>query len=194
MNTTIALPTVARSRTTDSRRATIEVIRPEPAHVSELARICYEAFGGLHDRHNVVRDFPDIDFAQMVIGLFVTRPEIFGVAARVNGELAGSNYLSLFDEVSGVGPITVDPAQQGKQVGRNLMQAVLDEAERRGIRQVRLVQEAVNTTSGPLYASLGFDVREPLAFLILKPAAAGDPAVRPFRPEDFPAIDDLCRR
>jgi GNAT superfamily N-acetyltransferase len=125
----------------------------------------------------------------MVVGLFVSRPEIHAVAARVDDALAGSNYLSLLDEASGIGPISVDPARQGKRVGRVLMQAVMDEAERRGIRQVRLVQEALNTTSASLYASLGFEVREPLALMKLA-GCAGDSTVRAFRPADLPALGD----
>jgi GNAT superfamily N-acetyltransferase len=192
MNITTTLP--SRSVAAERSRETIEIVRPQPEHINELARICYEAFGQLHEHHAVIRDFPDLAFAQQVVGLFATRPEIYGVAALVDGQPAGSNYLSLFDDVSGVGPITIDPEQQGKGIGRKLMQAVIDEAERRGIRQVRLVQEAVNITSGPLYASLGFEVREPLAFMTLKAAAKSDPTVRPFRAEDWPAIDELCRR
>jgi len=172
----------------------VELLRPDPQHIPELARICFEAFGQLHERHSVPRDFQNVEFAQMVVGLFASRPEIFPVAARVNGTLAGSNFLSLLDETSGVGPISVDPTQQGKRVGRALMQAVLDEAERRGIRKVRLVQETVNTTSAPLYASLGFEVREPIALMTIQPAVASDSTVRPFQPEDFPALNDLCRR
>ena len=172
----------------------VELLRPDPQHIPELARICFEAFGQLHERHSVPRDFQNVEFAQMVVGLFASRPEIHAVAAQVDGKLAGSNFLSLHDETSGIGPISVDPAQQGRRIGRALMQVVMDEAQRRGIRRVRLVQEAVNTTSAPLYASLGFEVREPLAFMNIRPAAASDATVRHFRPEDFPALDELCRR
>jgi len=172
----------------------LQLLQPNAGHIPELARICYEAFGELHERHGVPRDFHSLEFAQTVIGLFVSRPEIYSVAAQVDGELAGSNYLSLLDETSGIGPISVDRTQQGKGVGRALMQAVMDEAERRGIRQVRLVQEAVNTTSAPLYAKLGFAVREPLALMTLAPAVESNPTVRSFRPEDLPVLDDLCRR
>jgi GNAT superfamily N-acetyltransferase len=177
-----------------SRLSPIELIQPDSRHIPELARICYEAFGRLHERHSVPRDFHTLEFAQMIIDLFVSRPEIYGVAAQVGHSLAGSNYISLLDETSGIGPISVNPAHQGKRVGRVLMQAVMDEAERRGVRQVRLVQEAVNTTSATLYAKLGFDVREPLALMALSPAATSDATVREFRPDDLHAIDDLCRR
>lgn len=193
MNNSITA-TLPRTIATAPRLKQIELIQPEARQVPGLARICYEAFGELHERHQVLRDFHTLEFAELVIGLFVSRPEIYSVAANVDGRLAGSNYLSLLDETAGIGPISVDPAQQGKQVGRALMQAVIDEAQRREIRQVRLVQEAVNTTSAPLYAKLGFQVREPLALMTLAPAGAGDATVRMFRPDDFPVLDELCRR
>lgn len=193
MNNTLTLPSPHNAATT-RRQNHLELIQPTASHVAALAQICYDAFGALHERHQVPRDFHTLEFAQMVIGLFVSRSEIYGVAAQVNGSLAGSNYLSLLDETAGIGPISVAPAHQGKNVGRALMQAVLDEAERRGIRQVRLVQETVNTTSAPLYAKLGFHVREPLALMTLTPAATSDTTVRAFRPDDFPILDELCRR
>lgn len=177
-----------------SSRNPLQLIQPESRHIPELARICYDAFGELHERHCVLRDFHSLEFAQMVIGLFVSRPEIHSVAAQIGGSLAGSNFLSLLDETSGVGPISVSPAHQGQGVGRALMQAVVDEAERRGIRQVRLVQETANTTSAPLYAKLGFEVRAPLALMTVSPAAESDASVRPGRSDDLPALGDLCRR
>ena len=134
MNQTIESKQKKRGRNAAPRAAVAEIFHPEPQHIPELARICYEAFGQLHERHAVIRDFHTVEFAQMVIGLFATHPLIYAVAARADGKLAGSNYLSLFDETSGVGPITIDPAQQGKRIGRTLMQAVLDEAQRREIR------------------------------------------------------------
>lgn len=193
MNNIITLAS-PRATATASRPNQLELIQPGPRHIPELARICYEAFGELHEQHCVLRDFHTLEFAQMVIGLFVSRPEIYAVAAQVDDVLAGSNFLSLLDETSGIGPISVNPAHQGKGVGRALMQAVIDEAERRGVRQVRLVQEAVNTTSAPLYAKLGFHVRAPLALMALAPSATSDSTVRAFRPDDLPALDDLCRR
>jgi hypothetical protein len=62
-----------------------------------------------------------------------------------------------------VGPITIDPGAQNLGIGRKLMQAVMDRAHARGAAGIRLVQSAFHNRSLSLYASLGFDVREPLS-------------------------------
>jgi len=172
----------------------IELIRPEPQHVPELARICFEAFKGIHDRHAFPRDIPSVELAAQIIGMLTSREDYYGVAARVDGRLAGSNFISTTDAVGGVGPITVDPAFDGRGVGRALMGKVLEHARNIGMEQVRLVQDSFNTKSFSLYASLGFDVREPLGLMDAKPAAAADPTVRPAVKDDLPALEELSRR
>jgi GNAT superfamily N-acetyltransferase len=174
-----------------SRAATLIPARAE--HVPELGRICYEAFKDLQDRHRFLVDFPSVQRARQVIGLMVTRPEFYGVAAMSDGELAGSNFLTVVDEVAGVGPITVDPAFQGRDIGRQLMLDVLREARDRGIAQVRLVQEAINPGSLSLYASLGFETRHGLGLMRPPAAASEDATVRPATSADLDILDVLCR-
>jgi GNAT superfamily N-acetyltransferase len=169
----------------------IELIKPSPEHVPELGRICFEAFRSIHDRHGFVRDFPDLETAVKVIGLMTNSPSVSGVAARADGRLLGSNFLLHADEVGGVGPITVDPNWQGHGLGRTLMKGVMDHAERLGLRHVRLLQDSFNTASLSLYASLGFDVREPIGVLRPPPAAAADPTVRLAREADLPVLAEM---
>jgi hypothetical protein len=123
-------------------------------------------------------------------------PRVWGVVAEVDGRVVGSNFLHERDPIAGVGPITVDPNHHASGVGRALMRAVMQRAAEIDAPGVRLVQDAFNTTSMPLYASVGFDVREPL--VLLQGRVTGDlPAGvegRPMRDADIPACDDLCRR
>lgn len=172
----------------------IELFRPEPEHVPDLARICYEAFKVIHDRHGFPPDMPAPEVANQIVGLFVSRPDFYAVAARADGRLVGSNFLSLSDPIASVGPITVDPAFEGHGAGRALMRAVLDHASDRGLPQIRLLQDSFNTRSLSLYASFGFDLREPVGLLDLKPAATPDATVRPATEADLPTLDELTRR
>ncbi len=172
----------------------VEYLEPQAVHIAELARICFEAFGQLHDLHHVPRDFSERVVAEKVIGFFVLRPEFHGVAALVDGRLAGSNFLSAMDEVGGIGPITVAPGCQGSGVGRGLMERILDRAAALKLREVRLVQEAINTTSLSLYASLGFSTREPLGLMTIQPAPKPDPAIRLATADDLPQLADLSKR
>lgn len=176
----------------------IRLITPTPSHVPALAQICFDAFGTLQDRHGNERDFDSVETAEMVVGMMVNRPDFFGVAAEVDGRLVGSNFLQLSDAVAAVGPITVAPGTQSSGVGKALMLAVLEEARRRGVSQVRLQQEAINTVSLSLYTKLGFSWREGCALLRVTDVPARMPAdggvVRPLTTGDLDAIDRVSRQ
>ena len=166
--------------------------RPEDAEA--CGRIIYEAFKGIAEWHNFRPDFPSADAATQLAQLFVNDPSVFGVVAESGGRVIGSNFLSEWDAVRGVGPITIDPNVQSRGVGRRLMEAVIERG--RGAAGVRLVQDSFNTASLSLYASLGFEVKEPLA-LVEGTIGGGAPAgyeVRPIRDEDLGATAELCRR
>jgi GNAT superfamily N-acetyltransferase len=163
-------------------------------HVPELGRICYEAFKDIADRHHYPPDFPSATFARTVLGMLVGQEDVHGVAAMVDGQSAGSNFLLAPDEVGGVGPISVEVPLQGQGIGRVLMQHVIDFAQRNNIKQVRLLQDSFNMASLSLYASLGFDTKEACALMEPAPAAAEDATVRPVTEADLPAIEELSRR
>src|SRR5918997_1762199 len=169
----------------------IELVPAEPQHARELGSICFEAFKEIHDRGCGIRDFPTEEIAQQVLGMLVEREDFYSVSALDNGRLVGSNFLSLMDTVAGVGPITVDPSYHSQGVGRTLMQDVLDYARRTNIEQVRLMQDSFNTASLSLYASLGFGVKVPVAFMQAAPLAQADDSVRPIGEPDLPAIEEL---
>src|SRR5215213_5304846 len=172
----------------------IELVPAEPEHARELGSICFEAFREVHDRGCGTRDFPTVDFAQQVLGMLVQREDFYRVSALDDGRVVGSNFLSLMDPVAGVGPITVDPSCQGQGVGRALMQNGMDYAQRHNIEQVRLMQDSFNVASLSLYASMGFDVKVPVAFMQAAPLAQADDSVRPIAEPDLPAVEELSER
>ena len=171
------------------------LIRPAtPGDTEASGRIIYKAFRGIAERHNSRPDFPSPDVGTRFADLLINDPAVFGVVAESGGRVVGSNFLSEWDDIRGVGPITIDPNVQARGIGRRLMEAVIERG--RGAAGVRLVQDSFNTASLSLYASLGFEVKEPLA-LMEGSVAGAVPAgyeVRPMTDEDRGAAAELCER
>jgi hypothetical protein len=115
-------------------------------------------------------------------------------AAKVNGRVAGSNFLWERDPVAGIGPITVKPGVQNGAIGRRLMRAVLERADRKRLKAVRLVQAAYHSRSVSLYTKLGFVAREQLAVMQGKPieACVAGHDVRPASQADLHAASEVC--
>lgn len=171
-------------------------IRPvTTADAENCGRVLYEAFCGIADRHNFPHDFPNPEAARQMADMCIADPGIYGVVVEdENGNFLGSNFLWEHDRIAAVGPITIDPQVQAKGIGRRLMQAVIDRG--RNAPGIRLVQDAFNTVSLPLYASLGFNTVEPLVIIegVPKTDADAQTTVRPVEEKDFEACADLCRR
>jgi predicted N-acetyltransferase YhbS len=162
------------------------------------ARICFDAFKGINERHGFPPDFDTPERPAGLMNMLLHNPHVYGVVAEVGGRVVGSNFLWEADPVMGVGPITVEPSAQARSVGRRLMEAVLARARDRHAASVRLVQAAFNTRSLSLYTKLGFDVREPLVCMngngVNDPDAVAGYRVRTMTPQDVDACCELCRR
>jgi GNAT superfamily N-acetyltransferase len=131
--------------------------------VETSGRICYEAFKGIAERHNFRPDFPSPEAGVQLAQSLFASPQVFSVVAGTEGRVVGSNHLWEYDEIRAVGPITIDPSVQAKGAGRKLMEAVIERG--RGSAGIRLVQDSFNAASLSLYASLGFEVLEPLVLI-----------------------------
>jgi predicted N-acetyltransferase YhbS len=197
----LRIPCLARRRCIERRilgggamSDTIPVRRATPADAEACGRVIYDAFVCIADAHRFPHDFPSVEATTRLARMMTGHPAVFGVVAESGGKLVGCNFLDERDAIRGVGPMTVDPAFHGRGIGRRLMQAVLDRG--RGAVGIRLVQDAFNTVSMSLYASLGFDAREPLALMRGTPAgqAPGRGEARMVREEDVPECADLCGR
>ncbi|MGD9652113.1 MAG: GNAT family N-acetyltransferase [Candidatus Dadabacteria bacterium] len=164
-----------------------------PEHAKELGRICFEAFKSIHDKHAFDRDFPTLEAAEGVINFIAARDDFHGVAALIDGKPVGSNFISFTDPVAGIGPITVDPERHERGIGRALMKAVIDAAHERGVEEIRLMQDSFNSRSLSLYASLGFDLREPVALMQAAPAdVVANATVRLASTVDVDEMNKLC--
>lgn len=141
-------------------------VRPAgAADAQECGRICHDAFAAIATRHGFPPDFPSVEIATGLLSGLIAHPGFFSVVAEQDGRVVGSNFLDERSPIFGVGPITVDPPVQDRQVGRVLMNAVLERTAQRGAPGVRLLQSAYHNRSMSLYAKLGFDIREPFAVM-----------------------------
>jgi GNAT superfamily N-acetyltransferase len=171
----------------------LEAVPATSEHIPELGRIGYEAFKDIAERHGFECDIPNPQFGQMMMGMLVSREDHWGATAMADGEIAGSNFLGMSDEVAGLGPITIDVPKQGRGIGRFLMTEALDHARENGVEMVRLLQDSFNMTSISLYGSLGFDTKVACAVMEPAPAERPDDTIRPLTPDDLPAVEDLSR-
>lgn len=172
-------------------------IRPmRQGDAETCGRITYEAFKSIADSHNFRPDFPSPEFATQLAESFFASPHTFAVVAedKATGEIVGSNFLWENDAIRAVGPVSVDPRRQSGGAGRKLMEAVIERG--RESLGVRLVQDAFNLASMSLYASLGFDVREPLVLVEgdIKGDVPPGTQVRPLAEDDLQQCADLCRK
>jgi GNAT superfamily N-acetyltransferase len=166
----------------------------EPGDAEACAQILFDAFGGIHDHHRFPRDFPVLEAATGIMGMWIPHPSIWGVVAEKDGRIVGSNFIDERDPIRGVGPITVDPKSQNLGVGRKLMETVIERGE--GAPGIRLQQDAFHMRSLALYELLGFDVKEPIGVVSGKPRS--DPVesvdVRPLEEGDLDECATLCKK
>lgn len=167
---------------------------PEDAEIT--GRICYEAFKTVAEKHNFPPDFPSPEAATGLMTMLFSRDDVYSVVAELEGEVVGSNFLWEGNQVSGVGPITVNPSVQNSSVGRQLMENVIRRSDEKGFLSVRLLQAAYHNRSLALYTKLGFNPNEPISTI------NGDPLklkiegfdVRPMTAADLEECDKLTRQ
>lgn len=170
--------------------------RGTPADVDACAAICHAAFATLAGHHNFPPDFPSPEPAAELLAMLLSRDDVYGVVAEIDGRVVASNFLWEMGPIAGVGPITVDPGVQDRAVGRRLMEDVLERGRQRRLSGVRLVQATYHTRSLSLYTKLGFDTRELLVNLQGPPLNVAIPGrtVRPVTEGDVAACDALYQR
>ncbi|NJM62037.1 MAG: GNAT family N-acetyltransferase [Oscillatoriales cyanobacterium RU_3_3] len=168
--------------------------RATASDIDACARINYEAFKDISDRHQFPTDFPTLEFSNYIIGLFVESPQFFDIVAESEGAVVGCAFMDERNPIRGIGPVSVDRTFQGRGAGRAMMKALLERGQ--NARGLRLVHESFNMASLSLYASEGFEVKEP--FVLLEGKFRSRPEsgveVRPMASEDVGECAALCEK
>lgn len=172
----------------------VEIRRATHQDIDACARINYEAFKGISDRHQFPTDFPTLDFATEITDVLINNPSCFDIVAEAEGTVVGYGCMDEQNPIRGIGPVSVDRTFQSKGTGRKIMEALLEQGKK--APGIRLVQESFNLASLSLYISLGFEVKEPL--LLVEGKFRSQPRydfeVRPLKGEDVEECAALCNR
>lgn len=128
--------------------------RMEERDIGRVGEIIVAAFNDVFSRHGYPPPFPSVEVGiSLARGYLHSEPQECFVAEE-GGKVVGSGFLHLRGKTAGIGPITVDPTGQSKGVGKELMMTVIRTG--RNCPSLRLVQDAFNVVSFPLYSKLGF--------------------------------------
>lgn len=170
----------------------------------KVSKIIFEAFSAVADKHSFPPDFPSVDVARGLASSLLSNPRFYSIVAEDNtsngGEdkdsIVGSNFLDERSNiVAGVGPLTIDPKYQNKGTGRQLMINVLERAKNKNFPAIRLLQASYHSRSLALYATLGFEVREPISNMQGKPIQEAIPgrSVRAATESDTESCNTICK-
>jgi predicted N-acetyltransferase YhbS len=170
----------------------------------KVGKIIFEAFSAVADKHSFPPDFPSADVARGLASSLLSNPRFYSIVAEDNtsdgGEdkdsIVGSNFLDERSNiVAGVGPLTIDPKYQNKGTGRQLMINVLERAKNKNFPAIRLLQASYHSRSLALYATLGFEVREPISNMQGKPIQEAIPgrSVRAATESDTESCNTICK-
>jgi GNAT superfamily N-acetyltransferase len=179
-------------------------LRLRPGRIDDadtVGKIIFDAFSAIADKHGFQREFPSVDTGVGLASSFLSNPGFYSVVAEGTsgedkGRIVGSNFLDERSNfVVGVGPITVDPKYQNKGTGRQLMLNVLERAKNKNYPSIRLLQASYHNRSLALYASLGFEIREPISTMQGKPIReiVSGRSVRAATESDVESCNAVCK-
>ncbi|CAM6025697.1 unnamed protein product [Sphagnum balticum] len=138
----------------------ISLREPRLEDLEELSNMAYQTYADYNKSVGVPIEvaFDSPQAAWTMLHLFITSSSRTGVVAveESSGALLGAAFTTTGGEVSGVGPVFVDPTRQSKGVGKAIMQELIRKAKLSNPRSIRLSQTATNMTSFSMYANLGF--------------------------------------
>src|SRR5919112_3305916 len=164
----------------------------------KVGTIIFNAFSTIAQKHGFHSDFPSIDIAKDAAMSLLSNPNFYSIIAEEDSKVIGINFLDeRSNKVAGIGPLAVDPKSQNKGVGRQLMINAMQRAGDKKFAGMRLLQASYHNRSLALYASLGFETREPISNMQGKPIQTVTILGRNVRTatiEDIDYCNDICKQ
>ena len=147
--------------------------------VARVASIFRDSFNDLYERRGFGPIVADVSVGRVIAETYLVHDPEHCLVVEFDGRLAGSAFLHPRGPVAGIGPVTIEPRMQGRGLGRALVGALCERADRLAIPSTRLIQDAFNENSFALYARLGFRPQRVLSRASFLPVRA--PALRETR-------------
>jgi len=163
--------------------------------VELAAQILVGAFAQVYRQRGHTPPFPNLESAAWLCRSYMDLdPE--GCAVAESGEvMVGVGFVHPRGTTASIGPVAARPGGP-RGTGRALMAYLTKQAP--GCNSLRLFQDGFNPDSFGLYTQLGFAVRDVAPYLLAvelqPPARATSADIRPGRPEDRLALEELDRR
>ncbi len=172
---------------------TIRHMRAED--IPHVGAVMVAAFNVVFRRHGYPEPFPSAAAGTSIAQGYARLEPNECFTALQGGQVVGSGFLHLRGDTAGIGPITVAPSAQAQGAGRALMQTVIETGG--ACPSFRLVQDAFNVASFPLYSRLGFAVCGTVASLVgqhIQAHVPGDIEIREWATEDIEHLATLDTR
>jgi predicted N-acetyltransferase YhbS len=134
-----------------------------------IVRTAFGTFLGAPDPENFWAD------RDLVFGRFGAE-HVASFAAEAGGALVGSNFVTKWGSVGFFGPLSVDPAQQGRGIAKTLVEAVSAQLDSWGTRHSGLFTFPQSPLHLALYGKFGFHARFLTAIMMAPARTSGTAA------------------
>jgi ribosomal protein S18 acetylase RimI-like enzyme len=128
--------------------------RATTADVPRLTELVYAAYSHYIERIGGPPGPMTVDYADIVRTHHVT-------VAEQKGDLVGLVVLELTDHELVINNVAVDPAYQGRGLGRTLLQHAEDRAQAAGLDSIQLYTHVLMTENVALYSRSGYLAYDP---------------------------------